>query len=1299
MGNTLAFMIKKILLILILLFSVPTVVLAQAKVRIPQNATITDSIYPQLPDTYSLGTAELPWSAIYVGNDAVSSFDGTGLSISAGVLSASLSAFDTDDLSEGDNNLYWTQERFDSALNSTTTLDLASLVAGQASTTQLTISDRFWLGSQEVAALDGTGLSFSSGTLNVSGLTVSEFSSANISQWTNDSGYITLASLSGSSPISYDSGSGAISFDTSADVSISGLWTFTNPIRAPGGLNASNTANLHHGLFYGSATSTGPLSSLEYATTTNGLFTQGSGHFGGSLTVDGSITGSNLSGTNTGDVTLAGEDFLSIGSQVITANAINPDNLASADFGEFTCNGTDCAIDSGVIDSDNILDGTVQLVDLEQANVFADADILTYDSATGGFTGKTCAEITGSADLCDGSDDGGGGGGGDPALTGTTTDLNGDPLVGTGDFKTATGTPFSLYVAGDARFDGTATITQSLALGSEKFSSFLGTGLSNVSNALTVDLSVFDTSDLTEGADLYYTDDRVASYLNGSSTIPTTDYVWDISDNTNLAVSGSLLDLTGDTLSVNAGTLTNSKACTFVTGTGFVCNSDFVDLTSSQTISSGIKTFTVLPESSATCSTDNQFCNKDYIDSIGAGFNYKDAVKAASTGDTATSGPQTVDGYSAVAGDRILLKDEPETQNNGCYVVVDPGDWTLCTDSDTDAEVDPGTAYFVQNGTTNAGTQWAVVTDDPITPGTTPITYTQIGSTDTYTAGDGLDLSSFEFSLDLRADRGLQITSTELDLLFNNSIAANASGLAVATTSDFDWTGLHTFTNSRINTLNASSTAVDSLNVFNTFEGAGLTDCDGATAKLLWDATSRTFGCGTDLNTGGGGGGNSSAVATTTYKLANESVSNSSTLQDDDHLKITVDAGTTYTFRFTVFANVPVQPDIQFAVTAPTGSTCRYAYVDAEGAATGVTITTCGATTGSINGNNDEDVFEVVGTVEVGGTGGDITLQWAQGSSNGSAVTVYRGSYMVGYLVGQAPGDPILTNWLYGTNAEGNDYLTTSSTIPIYAQDKFGVGSTTPKSMLVVNSSDSTTGLFQLATTTNQNLFIVNADGNVGINDASPVNLFSVGGSLFNVDRLGNVGVATPTPAFTFQVGDVSLGTYFSADDSGVATTSDTHIIGTGDAGDSIAELQDKMWIGYDASESLFAVSDNNIFNTPLFSVSLSGNATSSGDLSASSLSTAGTFDRIAWDYITGDLDGTSTDTVNYTPPAGFEVIAWDLSIDDTSASIIYAEDQTGTNHESTANYNYSTDVFTLTYGSAFDNTDDYNLLIKLVKN
>ncbi len=49
----------------------------------------------------------------------------------------------------------------------------------------------------------------------------------------------------------------------------------------------------------------------------------------------------------------------------------------------------------------------------------------------------------------------------------------------------------------------------------------------------------------------------------------------DISDDTNLAVSGTLLDLTGDTLSVNEGTLTDNNLCDFeTTGSQIECTTD-----------------------------------------------------------------------------------------------------------------------------------------------------------------------------------------------------------------------------------------------------------------------------------------------------------------------------------------------------------------------------------------------------------------------------------------------------------------------------------------------------------------------------------------------------------------------------------------------------------------------------------------------------------------------------------------------------------------------------------------------------
>jgi hypothetical protein len=81
-------------------------------------------------------------------------------------------------------------------------------------------------------------------------------------------------------------------------------------------------------------------------------------------------------------VTLAGEDYLSLATQQITANAIDPDNLSASDFGNFTCNGTTCSQD----------DSTITEPKLDADNAPGDTDFLQYDSTGTNFIWRTLAE-------------------------------------------------------------------------------------------------------------------------------------------------------------------------------------------------------------------------------------------------------------------------------------------------------------------------------------------------------------------------------------------------------------------------------------------------------------------------------------------------------------------------------------------------------------------------------------------------------------------------------------------------------------------------------------------------------------------------------------------------------------------------------------------------------------------------------------------------------------------------------------------------------------------------------------------
>jgi len=109
-------------------------------------------------------------------------------------------------------------------------------------------------------------------------------------------------------------------------------------------------------------------------------------------------------------------DFNDFDTDSITQGSTNLYNQSHT--GEVT-GATALTIASGVVDSDNITNNTIVASDLSTTTVFLDGEYLKYVAATDNFTSVTCAELTGSADLCDGSDDGGGSG--DPAWATTTS--------------------------------------------------------------------------------------------------------------------------------------------------------------------------------------------------------------------------------------------------------------------------------------------------------------------------------------------------------------------------------------------------------------------------------------------------------------------------------------------------------------------------------------------------------------------------------------------------------------------------------------------------------------------------------------------------------------------------------------------------------------------------------------------------------------------------------------------------------------------------------------------------------------
>jgi hypothetical protein len=136
--------------------------------------------------------------------------------------------------------------------------------------------------------------------------------------------------------------------------------------------------------------------------------------------------------------------------------------------------------------------------------------------------------------------------------------------------------------------------------------------------------------------------------------------------------------------------------------------------------------------------------NKFYVDTVAQGLGPKAACKCATTANITLSGLQTIDGYTTLAGDRVLVKNQSSSQYNGIYN-ASSGAWTRSADMDVWAEV-PGAYTVILNGG-QSDTGWVSTSADTGTIDVTPITWVQFSGSAVYTAGTGLTLSANQFSI------------------------------------------------------------------------------------------------------------------------------------------------------------------------------------------------------------------------------------------------------------------------------------------------------------------------------------------------------------------------------------------------------------------------------------------------------------------------------------------------------------------------------------------------------------------------
>ena len=142
--------------------------------------------------------------------------------------------------------------------------------------------------------------------------------------------------------------------------------------------------------------------------------------------------------------------------------------------------------------------------------------------------------------------------------------------------------------------------------------------------------------------------------------------------------------------------------------------------------------------------SDQDAATKEYVDTVAAGLSWKNAVRVATTGNITLANEQTIDGVALVDGDRVLVKNQNDAEDNGIYIVVDGGAWVRSEDFDGTPthEVQGGAAVFVQDGTTQANTGWVLISPSGIADvGVDELDWAQFAGTGALFGQNGVNVS------------------------------------------------------------------------------------------------------------------------------------------------------------------------------------------------------------------------------------------------------------------------------------------------------------------------------------------------------------------------------------------------------------------------------------------------------------------------------------------------------------------------------------------------------------------------------